>query len=81
MLSNKNKNKSFIFEEEYDQTKNILKTRQDSLTDSLELRAKEIKVRVNGEDFRFEKETPGLNSYIRELKPYYDSKVNKTNPV
>ncbi len=75
MLSNKNKNKSFIFEEEYDQTKNILRTRQDSLTDSLEIRAKEIKVRVNGEDFKFEKETPGLSAYIRELKPYFDSKV------
>ncbi len=75
MLSNKNKNKSFIFEEEYDQTKNILRTRQDSLTDSLEIRAKEIKVRVNGEDFKFEKETTGLGTYIRELKPYFDSKV------
>ena len=75
MLSNKNKNKSFVFEEEYDQNKNLIKSRQESLSDSLEIKPKDIIIRVQGEDYKFEKEIPGLNSYIKENKLYYDIKV------
>jgi hypothetical protein len=75
MLSNKNKNKSFVFEEEYDQNKNLIKSRQESLSDSLEIKPKDIIIRVQGEDYKLEKEIPGLNSYIKEIKLYYDIKV------
>jgi hypothetical protein len=80
MLSNKNKHKSFIYEEEYDHTNKPRETRQDTLTDSLEQKGKDIIIRLasSGEDLKLEKENQNLiNSYLRDLK--YQTDSNKVN--
>jgi hypothetical protein len=76
MLSNKNKHKSFIYEEEYDHTNRPKETRQDTLTDSLEQKGKDIILRVSGEDIKIEKENQSLiYSYLREFKFQTEAKV------
>jgi hypothetical protein len=77
MLSNKNKHKSFIYEEEYDHHQNRPReTRQDTLSDSLEHKGKDIILRLNSEDIKIDKDnTTTLTSYLRDLKYQGDPKV------
>jgi hypothetical protein len=77
MLTNKNKHKSFIYEEEYDyHTNKPRETRQDTLTDSLDHKGKDIVLRLNNEDIKIEKENQNIiTSYLRELKYQPDNKV------
>lgn len=84
-MSQKNKNKSLVFEEEYDQNKDLnLKSfrskGENSLFDSIDMKSskdKNIIIRVSGEDYVLEKENCGiLNNYLKEIKSIYDPKVN-----
>jgi hypothetical protein len=78
MLSNKNKHRSFIYEEEYDfHTNRPRETRQDTLSDSIEHKGKDIILILNSEEIKIEKENNNIiSSYLRDLKYQTNSKVN-----